>query len=169
MKVKIVSFILSTLLVVGAAQALPWDRDMYEQESLVANEVARNPVKGTVPLGRKPFTLTTEEADKQLTNPTPFALDSVWRGQRVYNSNCSTCHGVKGDAKAPTGALLPVPNLLEAFYKERTDGRVFGIVYNGGAVMPRYGYKFSPREIWDVVNYLRFLQGRDVEGMKRPQ
>ena len=168
-KVKIALLMLSTFLVAGVAAALPWDRDMYEQESLMSNEVARNPVKGTVPLGRRPFTLSTDDADKQLSNPTPVSLDSVWRGQRVYNSNCSTCHGLKGDAKAPVGAQLPVPNLLDAFYKQRTDGRIFGVIYHGGAVMPRYGYKFSTREIWDIVNYVRFLQGREVEGMKRPQ
>ena len=145
------------------AKALPWDVDMFRQESLQANEVARNPVKGTVPIGRTVFHMTTEEADAKLKNTEPYTLDSVWRGQRVFNSNCATCHGAKGDAQSPVGKQLPVPNLLEDFYKGRSDGRIFGVVRNGGAVMPKYGFKFSDREIWDAINYVRFLQGRAVD------
>ena len=36
--------------------------------------------------------------------------------------------------------------------------------------MPRYGYKFSDQEQWDVINYLRFLQGtKTIDGMNPPQ
>jgi mono/diheme cytochrome c family protein len=154
------------------AAAAPWDVDMFRQQSLQSNEVARSPAKGTVPVGHKPFVLTPDEADQQLHNPVPASAHSAWRGQRLYNANCYPCHGRKGDGQGPLGASkqLPVPNLLEDFYKNRSDGRIFAVIQNGGAVMPRYGYKFSEQEHWDVINYLRFLQGvKDVPGMKRPE
>ncbi len=157
------------------AAALPWDIDMYKQESFKANEIARAPAKNTVPLGHSPFRMTNEEAAKSLTNPTTFSFDSVWRGQRLYNSNCWTCHGKSGAAEGPVAkqSALGIPDLLTDFYRNSPDGKVFAVIYNGGSNMPRYGFKFSKTEIWDIVNYLRFLQGQDVEGqgserLKRP-
>ena len=172
------SFLVSPLVVCGVllgsfmgssvenAMALPWDIDMYRQQSYQANEMVRNPVKGTVPYGSKPMTLTTEEAGKQLQNPVAFEKDSLWRGKRLWSANCLTCHG-NGKEKGPVAAFLPVPNLIEDFYKGRTDGYVFGVIHNGGAAMPRYGFKFSEREHWDLVNYVRFLQGKDAPGFPR--
>ena len=160
------------LIGVRSAQALPWDIDMYRQESLQAHEVTRSPVKGTVAVGQTPFRMTLDEADSQLKNPTQATLHSAWRGQRLYNANCVPCHGKKGDGMGPVGAskALPVPNLLEDFYKNRGDGRIFGIIHLGGTGMPRYGFKFSTSEHWDVVNYVRFLQGvKDIPGLPRPE
>ena len=167
-----VAFAAVMLGTVSSAHALPWDQDMYSQESLQSNEVARAPVKGTVAIGQRPFKMSADDADQGLQNPQPATLHSVWHGQRLYNANCLTCHGKKGDAKSPIGAsgALPVPNLLEDFYKKRGDGRFYAVIHNGGAAMPRYGYKFSPQEYWDIINYVRFLQGvKDVPGMKRPE
>lgn len=149
--------------------ALPWDIDMFRQQSYKAGEMSRAPVKGTVPVGRKPFTMTTEEAEKNLKNPVAFNQNSVWRGQRLWNANCYSCHGKTGKGEGPVGPQLAVPNLLDEFYAKSSDGKVFGVINNGGANMPRYGYKFSREESWHLVNYLRFLQGKDVEGINRPQ
>ena len=161
---------LNAVVVVSSALALPWDIDMYRQETLKSNEVARAPVPGTVPVGRIPFTMTMEEAEKALTNPVSADFNSVWRGQRLFNANCSTCHGVTGLGDGPTSQLLVgIPNLLQDLYKQRTDGRVFGVIHYGQNAMPRYGFKFSTAEKWDLVNYVRFLQGRDVQGVPRPQ
>lgn len=169
-------FLLAAVSVTGhglmpvTASALPWDVDMFSQESLRSNEVARNPVKGTVPVGYEPFTMTNDEASEKLQNPVEASTDSVWRGQRLFNANCVPCHGRKGDGKGPVGPLVAAPNLLEDFYKKRTDGRIYAVMQNGGAAMPRYGYKFSTREHWDVVNYLRFLQGlKEVPSVTRPE
>ena len=163
--------VLSLMLgIVNSAQALPWDIDMYRQESLQSNEVARAPAEGTVPLGYVPFSLSAEEAGKSLRNQVGYSRDSVWRGKRLWKANCLTCHGAGGAEKGPVGSLLPVPNLQEEFYRNRPDGHIFAVIHNGGAVMPRYGYKLSTTEHWDLVNYVRFLQGKalsgDVSGLK---
>ena len=152
-----------------SSHALPWDIDMYRQESLKANEIARAPVKGTVPLGRKPFILSVEEAEKVLKNPVPFSLHSVWRGQRLWNANCTPCHGQSGAGEgAVAKQFIGIPDLLGDLYKQRSDGRAYAVIHHGQGNMPRYGYKFSDSEKWDIVNYLRFLQGRDSPGIERP-
>ncbi len=160
---------LSLVLFSSSALALPWDQDLFKQQSFKANEMSRAPAEGTVPRGYKPFTMTVEEAATNLKNPVPADRDSVWSGQRLYNSNCYTCHGKKGEGNGPVGPQMAVPSLLDDFYKNRTDGRIFGVIKLGGANMPRYGFKFSDKEHWDIVNYVRFLQGKNVTGMKRPQ
>lgn len=153
----------------GSAHALPWDYDMYRQPSLQSGEVARSPVKGTVPLGYQPLGETLEEVEKKLTsNPMRMDRNSVWRGQRLWNANCLTCHGVTGDGTGPVGPQVGAPTLLNDFYKGKTDGRIYAVIHFGLRNMPRYGFKFSPAEHWDLVNYLRYLQGADVQGMQRP-
>jgi mono/diheme cytochrome c family protein len=149
--------------VASSAQAMPWDVDMYRQQSLVPGEIARLPVKGTIPLGYKPWKMTTQEATDKLKNPTEYSEASIERGKRVYNSNCVPCHGVKGDSVAPVGKAMAVPNLITEFYANKADGSIYGILMNGGSNMPRYGYKFSEEDRWNLINYVRFLQGK-----KRP-
>jgi mono/diheme cytochrome c family protein len=167
---KVIFVVFSSVVVLAIdAIAAPWDQDLFKQQSYKAGEITRAPVTGTVPLGYKPFNLTTDEAEAKLKNPVEFSLDSVWRGQRLWNSNCLTCHGKKGDGQGPVGPQVSAPSLLSDFYRGRGDGRVYGVIVNGGASMPRYGYKFSEQDNWDIVNYLRFLQGREIEGLKRPE
>ncbi|MCC6954281.1 MAG: cytochrome c [Deltaproteobacteria bacterium] len=151
------------------AAALPWDIDMYRQQSFQANEMARAPAKGTVPAGSTPWTMTTEQAQETLQNPVPFSAASVVRGQRTWAINCRTCHGLTGVGNGPVGPLMAVPNILTDAYQQSTDGRVYGILMNGGSNMPRYGFKLSEHERWDVINYVRFLQGRDADGVERPK
>lgn len=160
--------ILAIFSLVSKAYALPWDKDMYSQQSLKSNEVARAPVKGTVPVGHKPFTMTMDEAEKTLKNPTAFDSNSVWRGQRLWNTQCLPCHGATAESNTKIGKLVGAPNLLDARFNSYTDGRIYGTMMLGVRGMPRYGYKLSEEERWDVVNYLRFLKGKDVEGVKRP-
>ena len=161
--------LLSVLLSASKAIALPWDIDMYSQQSLKSNEVARAPVAGTVPLGHKPFTMTMDEAEKNLKNPAPFESKSVWRGQRLWNVQCLPCHGASADSNTKIGKLLGAPNLTESRFDSYSDGRIYGTMMLGVRGMPRYGYKLSEEERWDIVNYLKFLKGKEVEGVKRPE
>jgi len=144
---------------VNTANAMPWDVDMYRQQSLVPGEIARNPVKGTIPVGYKPWKMSTEDASTKLKNPIEFNDASIHRGKRLYSSNCTPCHGVTGDGNAPVTAMA-APNIVTDFYAAKPDGSIYGILMNGGSNMPRYGYKFSEEDRWHVINYVRFLQGK---------
>ncbi len=151
------------------AAALPWDTDMLRQQSFQAGEMPRAPAQGSVPIGYQPYTLDPVQAAATLKNPVPVSFDSVWRGRRLYSANCQTCHGKVADGDTFVGPLVKAPSLHEEARKAKTDGHYFHVIRNGQAAMPRYGFKFSAAEQWDIVNYVRFLQGTDVPGMERPK
>ncbi len=136
---------------------------MFRQQSYQAGEIARSPVKGTIPKNYTVWKMTTEEAEASLKNPVPYTNDSVQRGKRIFQANCRTCHGLSGVGDGPVGAAMGVPNIMTDFYKQKSDGRTYGVLMNGGSNMPRYGYKFSETERWDVINYVRFLQGNPIK------
>ncbi len=140
--------------------ALPWDVDMYSQQSLKSGEVSRAPVEGTIPLGYTPFRMSIEEADGKLENPVPASGNSLWRGKRLWSAQCSSCHGLDAKSETYIGKKLGAPNLLEQRFLPYTDGRLYATIVWGVRSMPRYGYKLSEEERWDIVNYLKHLQGR---------
>lgn len=162
--IKIISsLIISLAFMPYEAYSLPWDIDMYSQQSLKSNEIAREPVKGTVPVGYKPFTMTIEEADKNLKNPVELSKNSIWRGRRLWNAQCSSCHGLGGNSNTNIGKLLGAPDLMQDRFDSYSDGKLYGTIVWGIRSMPRYGYKLSEKERWDIVNYFRYLQGRKSE------
>lgn len=44
-------------------------------------------------------------------------------------------------------------------YKARTDGSIYATIHFGIRLMPGHGWKLSPTEHWDIVNYVRSAQG----------
>ena len=91
----------------------------------------------------------------------PAELDSsINNGHRYYQQNCAVCHGDAGNGLGPvTKYGMPAINLMTDMTKARTDGYIYGIMRNGRGVMPSYNRIEEP-DRWDVVNYVRGLQGR---------
>jgi hypothetical protein len=67
-----------------------------------------------------------------------------------------------GDGPA-TKYGMPGINLITDVTRGRSDGYVFGMIRNGRGLMPTYN-RIEEADRWDVVNYLRALQG--VNGQK---
>jgi hypothetical protein len=59
---------------------------------------------------------------------------------------------------------VPAPNLLTPITKGRTDGYLYGMIRNGRGLMPNYN-RIEDDDRWDVVNYVRALQG-SIPGVK---
>jgi hypothetical protein len=53
--------------------------------------------------------------------------------------------------------IISIP-LTGQISKDRTDGYIFGMIRNGRNTMPSYN-RIEERDRWDVVNYVRALQG----------
>jgi mono/diheme cytochrome c family protein len=94
-----------------------------------------------------------------IPNPTPVSDASLLNGRKYFQINCSPCHGERGmgDGTA-TRYGMPGINLTQDITKARTDGYIFGMIRNGRGLMPSYN-RIEESDRWDVVNYVRALQG----------
>jgi hypothetical protein len=94
-----------------------------------------------------------------LRNPTPASDSSLANGRKYFQINCAVCHGDRamGDGTA-TKFGMPGINLTLDMTKGRTDGYIFGMIRNGRGLMPPYN-RIEEMDRWDVINYLRALQG----------
>jgi putative copper export protein/mono/diheme cytochrome c family protein len=82
-------------------------------------------------------------------SPTGFAAATIVRGERLYRTDCASCHGTMGQGDGPAAGTLPVaPSDLTAHrLLEYSDGDLFWLV--GHAV----GTPDEDR--WDLIDYLR--------------
>lgn len=96
-------------------------------------------------------------------NPMKFTTNSVARGKRVYDTQCSMCHGDtgtgNGDVAKDIGAKPP-DFTDAATIKDHTDGELFAIIGAGSGFMPAQGDRMKDYHKWDAINYLRSLSGR---------
>lgn len=99
-----------------------------------------------------------------VANPVPVSDSSLANGRKYYQINCAVCHGerAQGNGSATTYGMVPI-NLTLDISKNRSDGYIWGMMRNGRGLMPPYN-RIEERARWDVVNYLRALQGL-VTGM----
>jgi mono/diheme cytochrome c family protein len=96
-----------------------------------------------------------------IPNPVPADARSLHNGRMYYQINCAVCHGEAGKGDGPilaTKAIFP-PALVGAAAEARSDGYIWGIIRNGRGAMPSYN-RIEELDRWDVVNYVRGLQGR---------
>ena len=90
----------------------------------------------------------------------PADARSLSNGRKQYAINCA----VVGDTGKGDGPIVPkgfpgIPLVGPASPAPgRTDGYIWGMIRNGRGLMPAYNR--IELERWDVVNYVRGLQGR---------
>jgi mono/diheme cytochrome c family protein len=98
----------------------------------------------------------------KLQNPVPADAASIEAGKKIYAKTCAECHGEsgKGDGTMADEYTPRPPDLTDAEWKHgSTDGEIFVLIRDGskGTAMKAYGSRMSPRDIWNVVNYLRSI------------
>lgn len=94
-----------------------------------------------------------------LRNPTPPTDSSLANGRKYFQINCAVCHGDRAMGDGPATKFgMPGINLTLDITRARTDGYIFGMIRNGRGLMPSYN-RIEEMDRWDVVNYLRALQG----------
>lgn len=157
-----------------AVGRVPWFTTMRDQAAIRPFEgPARNgapyflPPHGSVPVtGREDSLDLTSKAGLKIIdarrNPVAATDSSLARGHAIYDEYCVVCHGPAGLGDGTVaGRMGYVPNLTMDLTKQRSDGYMYAIIRHGRGIMPRYGDKIrDPRDRWNVVNYVRRLQGR---------
>lgn len=101
----------------------------------------------------------TIDSMASIRNPTPATDSSLANGRKYFQINCAVCHGDRAMGDGPATKFgMPGINLTSDVTKGRTDGYIFGMIRNGRGLMPPYN-RIEEMDRWDVVNYLRALQG----------
>ena len=106
-------------------------------------------------------TIATVDSMSRLTNPVAADAASLQRGGQEYQINCAVCHGPAGMGDGPVTKFGFPPMPIGAGSNAATrlsDGYLFGIIRNGRGLMPPYN-RIEERERWDLINYLRAVQG----------
>ena len=96
------------------------------------------------------------------TNPVPLTVTSVDRGAVLYQANCARCHGVDGLGGGIDSDTTEIPptNLRSGHLDQHTDGDVFIWISSGlPGGMPAWSGQLSETDRWDLVNYLRSIDG----------
>ena len=101
--------------------------------------------------------------DTSLQNPMPATVRSVTVGADLFVADCAACHGVDGRGGGPMAATTTIrpADLRSGHLASHTDGDVFywiGAGLPGG--MPAWSGTLSETDRWNLVNYLRSLNGQ---------
>jgi len=105
---------------------------------------------------------THPEAAK-LKNPVKPTVESIAAGKKIYDTQCTNCHGEsgKGDGKMAASITGEKPSdLSDASWKHgSSDGEIYTLIRDGskGTGMRGFATKLKTEDIWNVVNYLRTL------------
>ena len=142
----------------------PWESEA-DTVATRGNPQMSVPVTGTAVAGFQvsrqalPATIDSMSA---IPNPTPVSDVSLANGRKYYQINCAVCHGDQGLGNGPA-TRYGMPGIgIGAGSNAATrysDGYIYGMIRNGRGLMPTYD-RIEEGDRWDVVNYLRALQGR---------
>jgi|694.fasta_scaffold02343_18 mono/diheme cytochrome c family protein len=160
-KTALVAAALSAFAAVEAT-ALPFNDDMVDVQKRTG-VIMREKAPGTVALGMSDYYVASREDAEKLVNPLHGDPTSTANGKRLFTVNCQPCHGdisTKPYAPGPVGlkALQTPPDLTSDVYKTRTEGSIYATIHFGIRLMPGHGWKLSPTEHWDIVNYVKSQQ-----------
>lgn len=99
-----------------------------------------------------------------LTSPKMNASD-IEAGKKVYQINCTSCHGEKGLGDGPASvSLSPKPEPLAKNVGMLSDDYLYWRISQGGimepfkSAMPAWSTILKDSQIWQVISYLRTLE-----------
>jgi hypothetical protein len=132
------------------------------------NGAMRVPPEGTQPVGFQPYRYATDieasVSNKNLMSG-DFSEDTLKVGIKYYTIHCSVCHGANGEGGLPNISVvekmaLKPPSLLSDKINGWTDGQLYHVITMGQGVMGPYAAHIPQKYRWQVVNYIRHLQGK---------
>jgi len=144
----------------NAIARISWFTTMSDQVVVRPFELPRTPPPGSVPITGREDSLDLLTGVTNLVNLVPRSDASVQRGKLLYDTYCIVCHGPAGHADGTVvPKFVPPPDLTLDASKQRSDGYIYAMIKQGRGIMPKYGDKIRGVDRWNVVNYVRTLQG----------
>jgi len=130
--------------------------NMGDQVSIAYQEGPRLPEpEKAVPIAGRAIVLDTLPH-----NVVPADEVSLKRGELLYSIYCALCHGDAGQGDGPLAEYYqerPIRSLTASTVTAQFDGQIFQTITDGYSRMPPQAEALSPRERWDVINYVRTL------------
>jgi mono/diheme cytochrome c family protein len=82
--------------------------------------------------------------------------ESTARGEQIFSSVCSRCHGVNGAGGTAVGGANPPRNFCDAaFQASRSDEDLKQVIQVGKGGMPAFGTLFSESDLRGLVHKVR--------------
>ncbi|MFQ5702418.1 MAG: c-type cytochrome [Gemmatimonadales bacterium] len=147
-----------------AIALVPWFAVMHRGIAIQPYKMMRPPVEGTVPITgvepSLPVIPANYAAIDRLRNPTERTAESLENGRKYFERFCVPCHGPAGVGDGLVNKKFFIaPSLLTDRAKDLSDGMIYAIIRQGRGAMNAYGRGVRGTDRWDVVNYVRQLQG----------
>jgi mono/diheme cytochrome c family protein len=96
-------------------------------------------------------------------NPTPDTVASVDAGAVTYDATCARCHGAeyRGDGPDVGTTEVPPSSLISGLLVSHSDSDLYTLIRDGlPGGMPGYGATLTDAQRWDLVNFLRGINGQ---------
>ena len=133
--------------------------------------ITRKPVKGSVPEGKKPFSI--QKGDRSLAKavkmPIPYTETSLVEGKSYYEIFCVHCHGPKGQGKGSLikkELFLKPPAYDAGTTKDLLAGEIYYTIYYGKGMMGSHASQIVEEKRWKIVQYVQTLQGKKIEDLQ---
>ncbi len=134
---------------------------VYTPAVKAQSEQAQVPPEGTVSQDYAPYAYSNDPdtAGKMLKNPLQPTAEVLARGQHVFSTYCTVCHGPKGEGDGTIVPKFPRPPSLQSDkIRTYTDGRIYHVIVSGQNLMPSYASQVAPLDRWALIHYIRVLQ-----------
>lgn len=140
--------------------------DMADSPTVKAQEDYLDPPEGSVSTTAVIYPEDMSVAEKEFVNPFPANESNQEQGKKLYNTYCSLCHGLSGkggNSSTLTDAYpkAAIPDITRADMVAMKDGFFYMKISTGGPMMPSYGHATTSNERWQIVSYVRQLQGKN--------
>jgi mono/diheme cytochrome c family protein len=143
-----------------AACSNDWRTDMWYQPTIRPEDAPRPQPERSVPLGAT-ARYDSRDDTEDLVNPVAPSQASLDHGKALFLARCAACHGQEGHGGGPVARFFPAaPDLAYTTIQARSDGFIWGTISYGGRAMPAAREGLTAEDRWDLVNHVRFIQGR---------
>lgn len=142
---------------------IPSDEAVRGNEAFLASYLSKENFTGL----EENWQAESDRAGATIKNPLADSEYNLAEGKRLYNIQCTPCHGEKGDGQ---GQLVVLPDggdgpytAVPPDYKKRlteiNDGKIFYSVSYGKGMMGGYRNGLTVTERWQVIQYIKSLAG----------
>lgn len=104
----------------------------------------------------EPVSTVTPQATQSAAAPSPTP-DELAAARAIYAKDCAVCHGDTGEGKTVEfeGKKIKAPSLRTGHALKHSDDDFVKQIVKGGDGMPAFEKKLTPKQIDDLVRFIR--------------